>query len=187
MEDHFYYLCYLDHQLKLRPGKTYTIGRLDCEITIPSYLVSRRHARIEWQDGRPCLVDLGSTNGTKVNSEKVSKATLSPGDRIEVGNSILKLLRVTENNGAQTMKLSDTVMLEARVATLLHDIKDPELVNKITDLKSLFNKKNQALTKIAYRDSLTKLYNRRYFDSTLFEEVERAKRYHRPLQLILVD
>lgn len=36
-------------------------------------------------------------------------------------------------------------------------------------------------------DGLTGLYNRRYFDKRVTEEVERAKRYHRPVSLLMID
>jgi ABC transport system ATP-binding/permease protein len=42
-----------------------TIGRLpECDLHIPSPLVSREHARMRWEAGHWVLEDLGSTNGT---------------------------------------------------------------------------------------------------------------------------
>ncbi len=43
------------------------------------------------------------------------------------------------------------------------------------------------LKSLAVRDSLTGLYNRRRFDQQLEREVERAKRYNRPLSLVMID
>ncbi len=43
------------------------------------------------------------------------------------------------------------------------------------------------LRDLAYRDSLTDLYNHRYFYEQLTHEVERAHRYGRPVSLILLD
>jgi diguanylate cyclase (GGDEF)-like protein/PAS domain S-box-containing protein len=43
------------------------------------------------------------------------------------------------------------------------------------------------LTRLAYRDTLTDLYNRRYFDEHFQREWERARRSGQPLSLILVD
>ncbi|QIT56728.1 diguanylate cyclase [Aquisalimonas sp. 2447] len=45
----------------------------------------------------------------------------------------------------------------------------------------------QALAALAIRDPLTGLYNRREFDQQFAEEVERARRYQRPLALIWLD
>ncbi|MBN2161890.1 MAG: GGDEF domain-containing protein [Pontiellaceae bacterium] len=44
-----------------------------------------------------------------------------------------------------------------------------------------------ALADQATRDPLTGLYNRRYFDETLTDHIEAAKRYNRELSLILLD
>ena len=46
---------------------------------------------------------------------------------------------------------------------------------------------SQRLRTLAYRDSLTDLYNHRYFYEQLTHEVERARRYGRPVSVILLD
>ena len=43
------------------------------------------------------------------------------------------------------------------------------------------------LLDINTRDTLTEVYNRRYFESRLRHEIERHKRYKRPLSLIIID
>jgi diguanylate cyclase (GGDEF)-like protein len=48
-------------------------------------------------------------------------------------------------------------------------------------------RKWQSLKEISRHDSLTRLFNRRYFDETLPRECERSSRYHRPLALIMLD
>lgn len=53
----------------------------DCDLVIQLGVVSRRHARIDVVDGSPWVEDLGSTNGTTVNGERVVSATrLKPSD-----------------------------------------------------------------------------------------------------------
>ncbi|GAB1817844.1 FHA domain-containing protein [Herbidospora sp. RD11066] len=47
--------------------------------------VSRRHARLEFADGRLVLTDLGSSNGTFVNDTKISRHVIVPGDQIRIG------------------------------------------------------------------------------------------------------
>jgi len=74
-----------------------TIGR-DADIQIPlmDRLVSRRHAQVYRQKAEDSdaihyiIVDLHSTNGTIVNGERISKAFLHDGDKIQVGNTTLK-------------------------------------------------------------------------------------------------
>jgi predicted component of type VI protein secretion system len=62
------------------------LGRLpECDVTLADPSVSRRHARITEQGGSWRITDLGSTNGVKVNGERVADADLAHGDRIELG------------------------------------------------------------------------------------------------------
>src|SRR5207248_3676047 len=63
-------------------------------------MVSRKHAKISLAPGQITISDLGSTNGTFVNGEKVKRARLKEGDRILIGTSILKLVSVTRQAGA---------------------------------------------------------------------------------------
>lgn len=53
--------------------------------------VSRRHVRIEPQAGGAAVSDLGSTNGTFVNGQRISAATIRPGDVVKVGMTSFRL------------------------------------------------------------------------------------------------
>jgi hypothetical protein len=55
-------------------------------------MVSRRHAKLTVTGDQIFIQDLGSTNGTFVNGEKIKRARLSEGDRILIGTSIIKLV-----------------------------------------------------------------------------------------------
>ncbi len=60
-----------------------SIGRSDeADIVIDEPLVSRIHARIERQGERCILIDLGSTNLTRVNDEIVVQKELQAGDEL---------------------------------------------------------------------------------------------------------
>jgi hypothetical protein len=64
-----------------------TIGRLpECSITIEDKNVSRHHAEIRPSGDAFVLVDLGSTNGSRVNGVRVDRHQLDDGDRISIGN-----------------------------------------------------------------------------------------------------
>jgi hypothetical protein len=66
--------------------KPVIIGRLpDCEIALTDPNVSRRHAEVRPFGTGFLVVDLGSTNGTKVNGTTVSEHQLKDGDAITVG------------------------------------------------------------------------------------------------------
>jgi pSer/pThr/pTyr-binding forkhead associated (FHA) protein len=70
----------------LGPGSTYLGRGVENNIVLDSPQVSRRHARIDCAGGRCMVEDLGSTNGLFVNGRKVSRAVLSPGDRLRLGD-----------------------------------------------------------------------------------------------------
>ncbi len=64
-----------------------TIGRdSSADLQIKSGRVSRRHAMISREGGTYHVEDLGSTNGTFLNGERVSEATLQSGDILALGD-----------------------------------------------------------------------------------------------------
>lgn len=78
--------------IPLQPGAELLIGRApDSGLLLEEELTSRRHARLFWEGGAPVIEDLGSTNGTFVNGERVARRRLAEGDRILVGGNIFKL------------------------------------------------------------------------------------------------
>ena len=69
------------------------IGRSsELDMVLVEDMVSRRHAKIAVEDGDIFLEDLGSTNGSFVNGEKISRTKLGEGDRILIGTSIIKVV-----------------------------------------------------------------------------------------------
>ena len=78
-------------------GRTYpvaigstVIGRGDqATLRLPDVGISRRHARIDFDGGQVILTDLGSTNGTMVNGQRISAVALNPGDMIQIGTTTL--------------------------------------------------------------------------------------------------
>jgi Protein of unknown function (DUF3662)/FHA domain len=73
--------------LALKPGLS-VVGRgTEADVVVDDPGVSRKHAELHY-DGRDVrLVDLGSTNGTFVDGERVSTVTLQEGSRITMGRS----------------------------------------------------------------------------------------------------
>ena len=69
------------------------IGRSsELDMVLVEDMVSRRHAKITVTGGQIFLQDLGSTNGSFVNGEKIKRARLNEGDRILIGTSIIKVV-----------------------------------------------------------------------------------------------
>lgn len=73
---------------------TIVIGKTGCDINLSDTNVSREHCKIE-VFGRQLMVlrDLDSTWGTFKNGEQITLATLSPGDKIQVGKTTLSMLQ----------------------------------------------------------------------------------------------
>ena len=68
-----------------------TIGRLpDCDVVLTDGNVSRRHAEVRRREDSIVIVDLGSTNGTKVNGTGVKERPLADGDEIVLGSTRLR-------------------------------------------------------------------------------------------------
>jgi hypothetical protein len=68
-----------------------TIGRLpESTIVINDPNASRRHAEIRRSGNDVVVVDLGSTNGTRVNGATIRERVLSDGDQIVIGTTVLR-------------------------------------------------------------------------------------------------
>lgn len=88
---------YQGGEFPLRMDREIVIGRgSDLDMVLVEDMVSRRHARIFSDGGEITIEDLGSTNGTFVNGEKIKRVRLKEGDRILVGTSIIKLVVVDQ-------------------------------------------------------------------------------------------
>jgi pSer/pThr/pTyr-binding forkhead associated (FHA) protein len=71
-------------------GRTTTVGRHESnDIVLAAPTVSARHAVVRVDDGAVMLEDEGSLNGTFVNGERVERARLALGDRIQIGPHLL--------------------------------------------------------------------------------------------------
>ena len=70
-----------------------TVGRAaGCGITIDDTYASQLHARVFQREGKVFVEDLGSTNGTYLNRNKVSgPMVFGRGDKLQIGNTVLEL------------------------------------------------------------------------------------------------
>jgi len=75
-------------------GDLVVLGRArECEIHLSDPNISRRHAEIRFDGGSYAVVDLGSTNGTELNGQRIKHARLSEGDVIAIGQTELTFVR----------------------------------------------------------------------------------------------
>jgi pSer/pThr/pTyr-binding forkhead associated (FHA) protein len=62
------------------------IGRReDCDLRIPLLDVSRKHCRLIKENSALRVEDLGSSNGTYLNGQRVQEAQVNPGDTVQLG------------------------------------------------------------------------------------------------------
>ncbi len=94
------------------PGATYSlegdqlvIGRDSSSgIAINDAEVSRKHARLNFQGGKYVIEDLGSTNGTFVNGQRLTNAVvLKSGDVVSLGEQIVLLYEALTADAGATM------------------------------------------------------------------------------------
>ena len=64
----------------------------EADIRVDESLVSRHHARIERRAGRYFVLDLGSTNRTRVNGAAVSERELRDGDEVRFARARCKFV-----------------------------------------------------------------------------------------------
>ena len=106
--------------IQLGPRDTVIIGRSrSCDLRLGGTDASRRHVEITGNAEGFTLFDLGSTNGTFVNGERVQEHALKPGDRIEIGASTITFCHV--GGGLENMGLDSdsekTMLVERPSAT----------------------------------------------------------------------
>ncbi|MGZ4681884.1 MAG: FHA domain-containing protein FhaB/FipA [Acidimicrobiales bacterium] len=74
-------------------GAEMTVGRAaGCQITLDDTYASQIHARVFQRDGQFLVEDLGSTNGTYLNRQKVAgPMVMHTGDKMQIGNTVMEL------------------------------------------------------------------------------------------------
>jgi pSer/pThr/pTyr-binding forkhead associated (FHA) protein len=143
---------YQGGEFPLKPEKQVVIGRSsDLDMVLVEDMVSRKHAKITIAGGKVVIEDLGSTNGTFVNGEKIKQSRLKEGDRILIGTSILKLVAQGSQEGLDDAEVR-AKLEEAAAASAARQSKSSSMTGKIEeiplpDLLQLFHtsKKNGVL------------------------------------------
>ncbi len=90
------------------------LGRVEGNaLVIPDSSISRKHAQIHVQAGQIKVIDLGSSNGTRVNGQNIDEHDVQIGDTIQFGNVVFKLL---QTEGAETNQDLGSFFLQLRSA-----------------------------------------------------------------------
>lgn len=114
-----------------------TVGRSNvCDVSLSDPLVSRQHCQILLGMGGVTLKDLGSTNGTFLNGNRVTESPLRAQDVISLGNTRLRFAVevAADSGGPRTPKLDE---IAHRKLLTLYEVGN--LVNSVLELKTLLN------------------------------------------------
>ena len=65
------------------------IGRKNADVCLDDQMLSRQHMKVELRAGQAIIADLGSSNGTFLNGDKIAESRLAHGDKIKIGGHIL--------------------------------------------------------------------------------------------------
>ncbi len=120
----------------LQKPKTVIGRRQDCDLRIPTRDVSRRHCEIEITDDGVVVRDLGSTNGTYVNDQRIAEKKLDPGDRLTIGPVVF----VVQIDGQPAEISAEDVAAAAAKAAAAPSVGEPggeEDTEEILDLDDL--------------------------------------------------
>ena len=102
-----------------------TIGREDCDVTIADPEISRRQAQVLREGEAVIVEDLGSTNGTFVNGQRIEgRKRLANGDEVRFGDTVWKA-EVTAAAGAGATRVAATPIADPQV-TKERAIPDPQ-------------------------------------------------------------
>ena len=126
---------YQGGEFPLEDNREIIVGRSsDLDMVLVEEMVSRRHARIQLVGGSVNIDDLGSTNGTFVNGERVTHAELQEGDRVLIGSNILKVVS-TDGQAPPSEAIEQQAQMkprqtggDARMSGNLEEIPLPDLL-----------------------------------------------------------
>ena len=98
---------------RVHVGGSLQIGRsLELELVLPDAGVSSRHALIEDRGDGFALVDLGSTNGSFVNGQRVTEIPLAHGDKLRFGETMLRFEVQDETDAAYAEAVAQRLHLD---------------------------------------------------------------------------
>jgi len=108
-----------------------TLGRATINeiVLLHDSKVSRHHARIDKRGAGFAIMDLGSTNGTYVNGNRVASSALSPGDVIKLGDTVFRFESGLPQIEPDVIPLDSEADLEKTLCrtTLSMTLKDTEI------------------------------------------------------------
>ena len=115
-----------DGERRLLKGTPMSIGRDPANemVLIGDPKVSRSHAELLLREGQWIILDLGSSNGTKVNNRRIEQHPLRDGDRIQLGSTTIVYIaredpNATEADGQVLAMRPDLTERERQILALI--------------------------------------------------------------------
>jgi pSer/pThr/pTyr-binding forkhead associated (FHA) protein len=154
---------YQGGEFPMTPNKEIIVGRSsDLDMVLVEEMVSRKHARISYENDSVFIEDLGSTNGTFVNGEKVKRAQLKEGDRVLIGTSILKVIAAEGEKEHQQNPPNLEVVAAQRRTTSPRTMSGSIEEVPLPDLLQLFaTSKKSGLLVLRTEDDIGRIYLRK--------------------------
>jgi len=131
------------------------IGReSSCDVILTDPLVSRKHCVLKKEGEEIFIKDENSKNGTFLNYKKIISAKFQKGDKIGIGNFEIEI------------------------------IEGDEIPDEMTkEIKSIWFDKKEEIEFYIYRDPLTGLYSRKFFE----DEIKKWGKEVLPLSILFID
>ncbi len=101
------------------------VGRKDgCDLRLDHKSVSKLHCVLVKTDGLLLLRDLGSTNGTRVNGQRVRRAALLPDDQIAIAGFKFRIFLGPDVEVDHDMNTATVQIGEAEIGVILQAVRD---------------------------------------------------------------
>jgi pSer/pThr/pTyr-binding forkhead associated (FHA) protein len=146
-------------------GDRVTVGSADGNdlVVADDPTVSRLHAVLERFAAGWCVTDLGSSNGTTLNGERIwTQQRLRPGDELRVGRTRLIFRDASDRGGSSTQSEADPPTLTPRERDVLVALCRPllarDLFTEPTSLRDLAAE--LVVSEAAVKQHLTNLYDK---------------------------
>jgi adenylate cyclase len=120
-----------------------SIGRMDsCTIRLLDGLVSKQHAELVNEGGQWVLRDLGSTNGTVVNGQRIQSVVLNEGDQIVIGSFCFRFTHEPPRRDGPHVELVDSSQpqVQAKLRSRREGFAPVDQVGDLEQLKTDYEK-----------------------------------------------
>jgi pSer/pThr/pTyr-binding forkhead associated (FHA) protein len=101
-----------------------------CDLVLHSASVSKLHCAIAKTDGLLFIRDLGSTNGTKVNGQRVTRGALLPGDELSFASARFRVHLGPGQPGVSSSERTEHLMAFPHLTENLSDEDDYNYVEE---------------------------------------------------------